>query len=222
MRPWLFSSLLLSAFLVFSLQTFPPLWSLWCTHSWSCPFLSLLMKIATSSTMPPPYPPPVSSLYNIAGLTATLYTFPFTLPGTLLSQITHDILLHPFHPACTLFHTLHYFEQLSPGNWNHPLSPPLLAFSLLSKAYLQLSSFASTCSLLSLQITMSSANIMVHGASSLISSVILSVTIANKQGLKAYPWCSPTFTWNHPPPPALLQHTSPVLYSHHTYISILL
>ena len=61
----------------------------------------------------------------------------------------------------------------------------LLTFiPLLSKAYLQLSSFSSTRSLLSLQITMSSANIMVHGASSLISSVILSITIANKQVFK--------------------------------------
>ena len=47
----------------------------------------------------------VSNPYNIAGLTATLYTFPFTLAGTLLSQITPDTLLHPFHPACTLFFT---------------------------------------------------------------------------------------------------------------------
>ena len=45
--------------------------------------------------------------YNIAGLTATLYTFPFSLAGTRLSQIIRDpdILLHPFHPACTLFFT---------------------------------------------------------------------------------------------------------------------
>ena len=45
----------------------------------------------------------VSNPYNIAGLTATMYTFPFTLAGTRLSQITPDILLQPFHPACTLF-----------------------------------------------------------------------------------------------------------------------
>uniref|UniRef100_A0A3B4DWA3 ZP domain-containing protein n=1 Tax=Pygocentrus nattereri TaxID=42514 RepID=A0A3B4DWA3_PYGNA len=47
--------------------------------------------------------------------------------------------------------------------------------------------FSSTCSLLSPQITMSSANIMVHGASCLTSSVHLSITIANKKGLKADP-----------------------------------
>ena len=66
----------------------------------------LLMKIVTSSTCDPhlrllSFRHP----YNSAGLTATLYTFPFTLAGTRLSQITPDILLHPFHPACTIFFT---------------------------------------------------------------------------------------------------------------------
>ena len=44
----------------------------------------------------------VSSPYTIAGFTTELYTFPFTLAGKLLSQITPDTLLHPFYPACTL------------------------------------------------------------------------------------------------------------------------
>ena len=168
----------------------------------------------------------VSNPYNIAGLTATLYTFPFTLAGTLLSQITPDIILHPFHPACNLFFTSlphsplrctvesrylksSTFATSSPCIFTVPLLLSCLSFThmysvfilltfipLLSKAYLQPSGFSSTCSLLSLQITMSSANIMVHGASSLISSVILSIIIANKQGLKADPWCSLTFTSN--------------------------
>ena len=43
-----------------------------------------------------------SSPYTIAGLIIELYTFPFTLVGNLLSQITPDTLLHPFHPSCTL------------------------------------------------------------------------------------------------------------------------
>ena len=47
----------------------------------------------------------VSIPYTIAGLTTKLYTFPFSLAGNLLSQITHNTLLHPFHPACTLFFT---------------------------------------------------------------------------------------------------------------------
>ena len=53
----------------------------------------------------------------------------------------------------------------------------------LSSAYLQLSSFYSTWSLLSLQITMSSTNIMVHGACCLITSVSVAVTIENNGGL---------------------------------------
>ena len=157
----------------------------------------------------------VSNPYDIAGLTATVYTFPFTLACTLLSQITPGILLHPFHPARTLFFTsLQHspllctveprylksstFTSSSPCIFTVPLPLSCLSFThmysvvllltfipLFSKAYIQLSSVSSTCSLLSLQITMSSANIMVHGASSLISSIILSITIANKQGLKA-------------------------------------
>ena len=47
----------------------------------------------------------VSNPYNVAGFTATLYTFPFTLADTRLSQIIPDIFLQPFHPACTLFFT---------------------------------------------------------------------------------------------------------------------
>ena len=47
----------------------------------------------------------VSSPYTIAGVTTKLYTFPFTLAGNLLSQITPDTFLHPFHRVCTLFFT---------------------------------------------------------------------------------------------------------------------
>ncbi|KAK3528880.1 hypothetical protein QTP70_011755 [Hemibagrus guttatus] len=52
---------------------------------------------------------------------------------------------------------------------------------------LHLSRFSSTCSLLSLQITMSSANIIVQGDSCLTSSDNWSITIANKKGLRADP-----------------------------------
>ena len=44
----------------------------------------------------------VSSRYINASLTTELYTFSFTLAGNLLSQITPDAFLHPFHLACTL------------------------------------------------------------------------------------------------------------------------
>ena len=47
----------------------------------------------------------VLSPYTIAGLTTELYTFPFTLAGNLLSQITLDTSLYSFHPACTLLFT---------------------------------------------------------------------------------------------------------------------
>ena len=47
----------------------------------------------------------VSSPYTISGFITELYTFSFTLSGNLLSQITPDTFLHPFHPACTLFFT---------------------------------------------------------------------------------------------------------------------
>ena len=47
----------------------------------------------------------VSSPYTIAGLSTELCTFPLTLAGNFLSQIIPDILLYPFHPACTLFFT---------------------------------------------------------------------------------------------------------------------
>ncbi|KAK3525460.1 hypothetical protein QTP86_031915 [Hemibagrus guttatus] len=54
-------------------------------------------------------------------------------------------------------------------------------------ANLHLSRFSSTCSLLSLQITMSSANIIVQGDSCLTSSENWSITIANRKGLRADP-----------------------------------
>ena len=47
----------------------------------------------------------VSSPYTIAGLTTELYTFPFTLAGNHLSQITPDTVLHQFHPVFILLFT---------------------------------------------------------------------------------------------------------------------
>ncbi|KAK2811705.1 hypothetical protein Q5P01_000176 [Channa striata] len=61
---------------------------------------------------------------------------------------------------------------------------------LLTRTNLHLSSCSSTCSLLLLQISMSSANIIVQGDFCLTSSVNLSISIANKKGLKADPWCT--------------------------------
>ena len=71
----------------------------------------------------------------------------------------------------------------------------LLTFiPLFSNAYLQHSILCSTSFLVSSQITISSANSIVHGGSLLTSSVSLSVITANRNGLNADPWCSPTLT----------------------------
>ena len=167
-----------------------------------------------------------SNPYYIAGLNVTLYTFPFILAGTRLSQITRSWHSSPPIPSC-LYSLLHFSSalsitsnvQLSTGTvylksstfatsshciFTVPLTclsfthtfclSPCDFHSSFSKAYIQLSSFSSTCSLLSRQITMSSVNITVHGASSLISSY--PSPFPNKQGLKADRWCSPTFTSN--------------------------
>ena len=72
----------------------------------------------------------VSSPYTIAGLTTELCTFPFTLAGNLLSQITPDTLLHPFHPACTLF-----FTSLSQPPLSCTVDPKYLNFLLLTLLY---------------------------------------------------------------------------------------
>ncbi|MEQ2261068.1 hypothetical protein XENORESO_005255 [Xenotaenia resolanae] len=51
-------------------------------------------------------------------------------------------------------------------------------------------------SLLSLHITMSSTNIIVHGYFCLTSSINLSITTADKKGLRADPGCNPTTNLN--------------------------
>ena len=164
----------------------------------------------------------VSSPYTIAGLTTELYTFPFTLAGNLLSQITLNTLLYPFHPACTLFFTSlsqtplsctvdpKYLNSFTLGTFLSSIFtvsssfPPfthrysvfdLLTFiPLFSNPYFQDSNLRSTSSLVSSQITISSANSIVHGGSLLTSSVSLSIITANRNGLNADPWCSPTLS----------------------------
>ncbi|KAF7663340.1 hypothetical protein LDENG_00211810, partial [Lucifuga dentata] len=186
--------------------------------------LSILVSATSSSASCLFLSATVSKPYNIAGLTTVLYTFPFILAETLLSHITPDTFLHPFQPACTRFFTSFPHSPLLwtvdpkylksstffisiPCNLTIPLESlsftamysvllRLTFIPLLSRAYLHLSRFSSTCSLLSLQITMSSANIIVQGDSCLTSSVSLSITTANKKGLRADPWCSPTSTLN--------------------------
>ena len=119
----------------------------------------------------------VSSSYTIAGFITELYNFPFTLAGNLLSQITSDTFLHPFHPACTLFFTSLSHSPLScivdPKYLNsftldtfvssiftvsssfplfmhrYSVFDLLIFIPLLSNAYLQDSSLRSTSSLVS-------------------------------------------------------------------------
>ena len=164
----------------------------------------------------------VSSPYTIAGLITELYNFPFTLAGNLLPQITSDTFLHPFHPACTLFFTSLSHSPLScivdpkylnsfilsafvssiftvllsfpPFMHRYSIFDLLIFIPLLFNAYLQNSSLRSTFSLVSSQITISSANSIVHGGSLLSSSVSLFVITANRNGLNADSWCSPILT----------------------------
>lgn len=80
--------------------------------------------------------------------------------------------------------------------WHYTNKILLTLILLLSTAYLHLSRHSFTYSLLSLQITILSANIIVHGNSCLSSSVNPSITIANKKGKRADPWHNTTPTLN--------------------------
>ena len=60
--------------------------------------------------------------------------------------------------------------------------------------YITNSNFCSTSSLVFSQITISSANSIVHGGSLLTSSIRLSIIAAKRNGLNADSWCSPTLT----------------------------
>ena len=121
----------------------------------------------------------VSSPYTIAGLTIKLYTFSFTLASNLLSQITPDTFLNPFHPAYTLFFTSlsqlplsctvdpKYLNSFTLGTFASSIFTVFLSFPsfmhrysvfdlltfipLFSNAYFQDSSLRSTSSLLSSQ-----------------------------------------------------------------------
>ena len=164
----------------------------------------------------------VSSPYTIAGHTTELYTFPFTLAGNFLSQVIANTFIHPFHPACTLLFTSllqpplsctvnpKYLNSFTLGTFVSsiftvslsfsPFTHRYLVFDLLtfiphlSNAYLQQSSLRSTSSPVFSQITISSANNIVHGGSLLTSSVSLSIITANKKRLNTDPWCGPTLT----------------------------
>ena len=141
-----------------------------------------------------------------------------TFSGNFLSPITPDTFFYPFHPASTLLFTslsqlplsctvdpkyLNSFTldtfvssiftvSLSFPPFTHKYSVlDLLNFiSLLSNAYLQHSNLRSTSFLVSSQITISSANSIVHNGSLLTSSISRFIITANRNGLNADPWCS--------------------------------
>lgn len=74
--------------------------SLWRCHSWSSPSPFLPKGTSTPSSLPPPALPPVSKPRSTACWTTTFDTFPLVLDNSLLSNVTPDIFLHPFRPAC--------------------------------------------------------------------------------------------------------------------------
>ena len=150
----------------------------------------------------------VSSPYTIAGLNTELYSFSFTLAGSLLLQITPDTFLHPFHSACTLLFislsqlplsctvdpkylnsfTLGTFlssiftvsSSFSPFTHRYSVFDLLTFIPLLSNAYLHHSSLRSISSLVYSQITTSSINSIVQDGSVLTSSFSLCIIIANR------------------------------------------
>ena len=163
----------------------------------------------------------ISSPYTIAGLTTELYAFLFTLAGNLLSQITPDTFLHPFHPACTLFFTslsqlplsctidAKYLNFFTRGIFVSSIFTVSLSFRPFMHRYSVFDLFSS------LFFPMHTSRILVSApllpwslcksqyhqqtASSMVvlsSSVSLSIITANRNKLNADPWCSPTFTVN--------------------------
>ena len=86
------------------------------------------------------------------------------------------------------------FLSFSPFMHRYLVSDLLTFIPLLFNTYLQHSSLFSTSSLVSLQITISSANSIVYGSSLLTLFFSLSIITSNRNGLNADPWCSLTLT----------------------------
>ena len=156
----------------------------------------------------------VSSPYSKAGWITVWWIFPFTLAGILLSHITPDIFFQLFHPDCILLLVSastppsvcsvlqRYLNSFTSGScWSCictlPLDNPLrhmysvfalyTFIPLFSKTLGHLSRSSSSPAFSSPQRTTSSANIMLHGTSFLMSSVRVSMMMANRNGLRAEP-----------------------------------
>ena len=210
------------------------------------------MKIVTSLPLPPPSPPPVfSSVPPSPTRTPLLVSLPHCTPSLSLWLVlacrrslltffsTHSILT--VLSSSLLFRTLHYFVQLSPGIWNHPLSSPLLlAFSLCRYRYP--ASHSHTC-ILSFSYWLSSLFSPKHISSSPVSLLRVPCSRFRSQCHRQTSWSMELPLWCHPSsypstlqtnkgsklildaappsprtPPSLLPHTSPLLYCHHTYL----
>ena len=165
----------------------------------------------------------VSSPYTNAGLTTELYTFLFTLASKLLSQITPDTFLHLLHPSCTILFTSlsklplsctvdpKYLNSFTLGTFFCPPSSLFLGhflhlrtdiwsliYLLSSLFFLHSHTFTILVSgpLLPWSLRKSQYHHQTASlcGSLLISSVSLSIITANKNGLNANLWCSPTLT----------------------------
>ena len=168
----------------------PRMYSLLILSSFVTPseYLSIFKSAISSSFYCPLLNATVSKLYTKAGFITVLYTFPFIITVNLLSQSTP---VTPAVPPC-LYSLLYFAPALSitlhvdprylnsftfatsnpsifivppfPISFIHMYSVLLLLTFIprFSNACLHLSRLASTCCLCSLQMTMSSANIMVN------------------------------------------------------------
>ena len=120
----------------------------------------------------------ISSPYTIAGLTTELYTFPFTLAGNLLSQITTDTLHHLFHPACTLLYLP--LSTTAPLILNNYI--PLLLALLYPPSSLFLHHFLHLCTdIRSLTYLLSSLFFPMHTSRILVSALLPSWSLRKSQ-----------------------------------------
>ena len=124
----------------------------------------------------------VQSFTNIKTIHRTLYLLgPFSVSRYPMSSTT-------FTYFSSLFFLLLYVLRLNPNDFQSSpqrIPPPIQGFLHLHTAAAAAATTATT---------VSSAKNMVLGDSCLTSSVSLSITTANKKGIRADPWCNPKAT----------------------------
>lgn len=154
--------------------------------------------------------PTVTPTLSMSFYTISIVFLPYIIPNLLsckpclslfssvLSTINHNTYLHLLHPTCTIFFTslvhcpvliwtvhiyLHYIFFLPLSRSHSHMYSVLFSLTfirLFSRAYLHLSSVSSTFCLLSLQIIIPFANIIVHKDSYLTPSFNLSITLQTR------------------------------------------